>query len=522
MSAESLIARYKAAQSVADLWRDILDDAYEYAIPQRNTFYQRTVGERKATRVYDSTTERAVITFANRIQSDLMPPFQRWASLAPGPLLPEEKKDEARKVLDEATETLFALIHASNFDSAINEFLIDLSMGTGALLCQPGDKRMPLVYQCVPVSQLSLEEGVGDQIEAVFRKHEVKARLIEATWPDATIPDEIQKLIREVEKDHKIKLVECTHYDRENDQWLYEVLHEDSKTIMVSRTSRENPFIVARWTKTPGEVFGRGPVIYNLNDIKTTNKLTELELKNATLAVTGAYMVANDAGVNPNMMRIVPGAFIRVNRTGGPNGAAIEPIPRTGDFTVTDVLRERLLSGIKRSLFDEQLPPQGAAVRSATEIMERIKELSQATTGPFGRLMSELVNPLMRRSLEVVTDAGFIEEEIPIDGLYVKATVVSPLAQQQAMDDVQTVVRWIELVNSLAGQEATMLGVSIEDLPEYLAGKLGVPQELQRDKAAREQIQGAVAKMLAGMIAQRQQPQPGSEAQPMEAAATEV
>jgi len=506
MSPEALLTRYKTASAISEQWRDMLDDAYEFAIPQRNTFYQRTVGERKATRVFDSTAERAVITFANRLHSDLTPPFQKWAKLAPGPMLGEDQEEQAEKILDKANETLFALIQQSNFDSAINEFYIDLAIGTACLLIQPGGKRQPLSFQCVPIAEVSLEEGPNGTIHAVFRKHKVRARLITATWTDAKIPTEINRLMtEEASKDHEVKLVECTYYDMETDQWMYEVIDPDSKTCMVKRASRTSPFVVARWTKTPGEVFGRGPVIYNLNDIKTTNKLTELELKNGTLAVTGAYMVANDAGVNPNTLRVVPGAFIAVNRTAGPNGPSIAPLPRTGDFQVVEVLRERLLTGIKRALFDEQLPPQSGSVRSATEIMERVKELSQATTGPFGRLMSELINPFMARSLEVIDEQGYLDESFDVDGLMVSTMVQSPLAQQQSMDDVQKVVRWMELLNSLVGQEGAMLGASMEDIPEYLAEKIGVPEKLKRDKDAREKIQGAVAKMLAGMMAQRQQ-----------------
>lgn len=511
MSAKEILARYKSAVAVADQWRSMLDDAYEFAIPQRNTIYQRTVGERKGTRVFDSTAERAVMTFANKLHSDLTPPFQRWASLKPGPMLSEDKHDAAVKLLDKSNETLFSLIAQSNFDSAINEFYIDLAIGTACILIQPGGKRMPLSYQCIPLAELSIEEGVGDLIEAVFRKHKVKLRMITAIWADAKMPDEMLREMKE-DKDDDETLIECTHYDRDEDRWVYNVINPESKSIMVERYSRENPFVVARWTKTPGEVFGRGPVIFNLNDIKTTNKLTELELKNATLAVTGAYMVANDAGVNPNTMRVVPGAFIRVNRTAGPNGPSIAPLPRTGDFNVTDVMRERLLSGIKRALFDEQLPPQSGSVRSATEIMERVKELSQATTGPFGRLMSELINPLMARSLEVIDEQGYLDESFTVDGLMVSAQVLSPLAQQQSMDDIQKVVRWAELVNGIAGQDVAMLGITVEELPKYLAGKLGIPAELQRDDDTREKLQSAVAKMLAGMMQQKQQAQQPAEA----------
>ena len=38
------------------------------------------------------------------------------------------------------------------------------------------------------------------------------------------------------------------------------------------------PWIVARYMKIPGEVFGRGPLVSALPDVKTLNKTLELLL----------------------------------------------------------------------------------------------------------------------------------------------------------------------------------------------------------------------------------------------------
>ena len=51
---------------------------------------------------------------------------------------------------------------------------------------------------------------------------------------------------------------------------------------------------------------------------------------------------------------------------------------------------------------DRSLPPDAGPVRSATEIVERIKEL-QVDIGPaFGRIMKELVVPLVMRTLQIL------------------------------------------------------------------------------------------------------------------------
>ena len=42
-----------------------------------------------------------------------------------------------------------------------------------------------------------------------------------------------------------------------------------------------NPYIVFRWNKASGEVFGRGPVFNAMAAIKTTNLTVELILQNA-------------------------------------------------------------------------------------------------------------------------------------------------------------------------------------------------------------------------------------------------
>ncbi len=49
-----------------------------------------------------------------------------------------------------------------------------------------------------------------------------------------------------------------------------------------------------------------------------------------------------------------------------------------------------LVANIKRILLDESLPPDNMSARSATEIVERMKELAQNLGSAFGRLINEL------------------------------------------------------------------------------------------------------------------------------------
>ncbi|NIR25506.1 MAG: phage tail protein, partial [Gammaproteobacteria bacterium] len=102
----------------------------------------------------------------------------------------------------------------------------------------------------------------------------------------------------------------------------------------------------------------------------------ELVLKNASLAIAGVYTAADDGVLNPQNIKIQPGAVIGVARNGGPQGASLAPLPRAGDFNVSQIVMNDLRMNIKKILMDDTLPPDNMSARSATEIAERSRELA--------------------------------------------------------------------------------------------------------------------------------------------------
>jgi hypothetical protein len=102
----------------------------------------------------------------------------------------------------------------------------------------------------------------------------------------------------------------------------------------------------------------------------------------------------------------MPGAIIPVARNGGPQGESLKPLPRAGDFNVSQIIMNDLRMNIKRILLDESLPPDNMSARSATEVVERMKELSQNLGSAFGRLINETMIPLVTKILEVMDERG--------------------------------------------------------------------------------------------------------------------
>jgi hypothetical protein len=122
-------------------------------------------------------------------------------------------------------------------------------------------------------------------------------------------------------------------------------------------------------------------------------------------------------------------------------------------------------------------------------------DLSRRMGAAFGRLQSELVQPVLQRVIYILKKQGRIE--VPtVNGREVKIRATSPLAQAQANQDISSVARFLELVGGVFGPEMLQLLIDGEETAVHLAKKFGVPERLIRDAEQRKQI-AAIAQQMA-------------------------
>ena len=512
---EEVLKRYSASQNQKEQWRSIYEDCYKYALPQRNLYegyYEgKLPGQDKMQNVFDSTAISSTQRFANRLQANLFPAYKEWCRLEPGNDIPPEKRNEVQEVLDEYQKKMFSILRQTNFDLAIGEFLLDLAVGTAVMLVQPGDSTNPINFTPIPQYLVNLEEGPHGTVDNVYRKFRTRSEALQRQFPEATFSKELQSYI----KDHPTKYVdfiEATIFDPTQGDYCYHVIKgkSDDTTFSSSGPAEEivykridnSPFVVARYSKVPGEVYGRGPLLTALPDIKTLNKTVELVLKNASLAITGVYTAADDGILNPETVRIVPGAIIPVARNSGPMGASLAPLPRAGDFNIAQIEINDLRMQIKKILLDESLPPEQFKPRSATEIAERMKELAQNLGSAFGRLITETMIPVVKRVLNIMDEQGLIDLPLKVNGLEIKLIPVSPLAKAQNLDDVNSMIQFYEITNALGpGGQAS---IKPDVIASYIAEKMHIPSEVLTTEEEKQQIQEQSQQMVKQMMEQQQ------------------
>lgn len=524
LSLEKLKARSDKAQSEMDSNRGMFEDAYEFVMPFRNV-YSRSGSHNKPTRQYDSTAMISANNFVNTMQKNFTPPFTRWADFKAGPGIDEDDKVLFNSELSKIAKLVFAYLDSSNFSTASSEMYFDLGIGTGVLLMLEGDEIKPLNFLALPLAEISLEEGRFGEICALYRKKTHKTKDLKATWPKGKFGVELEKIISGEKKDKdgkqitEVEIMEAIYLDYESQDWYYDVIHFTTETRIMSETYKEAPFVAPRWLKIPGFATGIGPFVMAMADIKTLNKMKEYMLQLAALNIFGIYTVTNNSSINlsgGNLSK--PGTFITVESNGGSNGPSISELPRSGNFQVQEFIHEDLKNQIRQVMLDNRLPQEAGPVQTAFEISQRIKELSTDIGSAFGRIMFEYILPLFRRTISILIKKGKIqvpkevEKFFNIDNFYIQVQVISPLAKQQSIEDLQSFAQAFQMISSVS-PELAQIFFDTEKAAKFIVDKTGTDAELIRGEDNRAELMDKVAQTIAQLQMTQQGGQPQQQPQ---------
>lgn len=524
----------KAAKSDKESSDALYREAMQYILPDREGFTEKKEGQQANSLAWDSTPTVSLMRAANRMSNDFTPQFQDWMEVGLGPAalqMPDDAfqqalgatKDDTKRLLETTTSIVNAIYNGPGFFTSSNELYLDWHFGQGGMQIMPNDAvgEEPVLFQSMPISSFYAYDGPNGKHDRWFFWHKVRADVVNVQWPDATLTDEITERAKEA----KVPLLEfcavCYRDYGETDPrkaYRYEVFYNSTKkqgetSRIVERQSARSPFVTPRHTKLAGENRGRGPALFALADIRTANKIVELTMRAAAIAVAGVYTVAED-GVIGNVA-IKPAAMIHVRKNGGPAGPSLQRLDTPQRIDFGQVLLEKLDESIKKIIGDTSLPSEAGPIRTATEFVERARELISDQAGGLGRLYSEFIIPATQRIISILEDKQILQTDgLVIDQFLVEVRMTSPLAKGQAMQEVENVVRFIEMMTMLFGREMAMLEIDPEKVGKDLADRMDIPMTLRNTDEQKVKIKEGFVKTT---VAQN-----GGDAQAQDAAVDEM
>lgn len=402
-----------------------LQTMYRRALDARAPWLNRWAGARRytmptadddAATLFDATAADAADNLAASIYSLLTPPESLWINLIP--------ESDASPDAASATAALRANLNDSNFYTTIHQCYMDLVvLGTACLFMaeNPVGAASAFSFTAIPMSDIAILPGV------VFHTATMPAAEVMEKYPTWTPPSELRDKIKQ-DPQMPLKLVQSL-IDTEFTAWL-DVGGDIENNIVATGTFETNPYLIFRWSLASGEIYGRGPVMRALPDIKTANKVVELVLKNATIAVSGIWQADDDGVINLSNINLTPGAIIP--KAVGSSG--LTPLASGADFDVSQIILKDLRERIRHALLADRLGLLSEKEMTATEILARNSDMVRILGATYGRLLHEFIRPLVERGLQILSRRGVIEKISLHSDAELK--YIAPIAQMAAAENI--------------------------------------------------------------------------------------
>ncbi len=476
-SLDQLRRSFRRAVERRSPWEQLWRDCYAYALPLRGFGLgsEFASASRFAERLFDSTAADAVEQLAASLLAELTPPWSRWFGLRPGHGIPADHAGVAAEELDRVADIVQGHFDRSTFAVEMHQCFLDLAtVGTATMMFReaPAGEASAFRFAAVPAAEMFIDGDAGTA-RRVFRLTSMTAASLRAAFPGAALPGALLEEMGE----RRFDVVEAVWPTAEGYGYRAFLGDDDGASHdlpLAGGRFDQSPFLTFRWLKGAGEVYGRSPVMTALPDIKTANKVVELVLKNASIAATGIWLADDDGVLNPANIKLTPGSIIPK----APGSAGLTPLQAPGRFDVSELVLSDLRARIRHTLLIDRLGPIDGPRMTATEIAERSAQAARLLGAVYGRLQTELLNPLLGRAVSILRRRGEIPD-LAVDGRIAELHWRSPLARAQARDDVSNTLLWLEKVTQL-GPEARMV-IDPAAAARWLARMLGVPGELVRE-----------------------------------------
>jgi hypothetical protein len=508
-----LMRRRGHAEDKKHLWRSTYRDAYQYAMPARETFTWHTEGQQKNRLLYDSTLQEATYTAANTLCALLFPAWMHWCELAPGAAVSKkdlEANPEIVEGLQEATKMFFSYLNTSNFNTVITEAALDLQVGTAALSFDEGDQDQPFIFHAIALSAIEIEEGPNGTIETTWQHRKPHARNLLRMYPGLELldlPEATRKKIKD-DPEGKLSVIQGEVYDPETKNYYGVVIDITGPTIIWRYNfGVSNPTIVARASKCAGETYGRGRVLLALSDARTVDRMQEFVLTQMALTVAPPMTGVSDGVLNPYTASLTPNTIIPV-ASNADNSPSLRPLEIGQNFPPAQAEMAALRERIRRTLLGPE--PSEGPVKSATEISVADRNRLWAMNGEYNRIMAELLAKIVGRGVFILQKKGLIAK-FKVNGRQVAVKYTSPFAKTQAADDVLALQETMQILAPLGPQALTM-GLKTKDIPAYVARMKGLPESLIMTDADRKELTQQM--MQAQQAAQQNQVQQNAAMNP--------
>ncbi|KKK85512.1 hypothetical protein LCGC14_2772560, partial [marine sediment metagenome] len=356
----------------------------------------------------------AAYKMTSGIFSYLMPVGARWFEFV-AVLHEVNENAEMQKWMSTATALTHKEIWRSNFQREM--FITIRSMivfGTGVISVEKIDGE--IVFKSHHIGHLFFDDNNRGEIDTVYRQifYTVRQAVQEFGKKVLEKSKAIKKAFEAGKLQEKFEFVHVVAPNKDFDKTKISSTRKRMKSLYIIIKDKEIvkeggfdelPYLIARFSRAPQEIMGRGPAIEILPEIKMLNRMKKTFIESAEKAVNPPLIVEDDGVVGqpvtgPNgMVYVRAGAMKPEALNTGTNVALNAELIRDQQETV----REGFFLSDFQALAEH-------VNMTATEVVERVEEKIVEIAPAITSLQKEIFSPLIERVLSLLVKAKRIPE----------------------------------------------------------------------------------------------------------------
>lgn len=485
--------------------------------------------------IYDNTAQRANGIMANVMVNNIWPNGPRTFFLNRTWNTPDTA--EVKAYFEYVNQQMYSVMDntKAGLQTALDEYMLDQgSFGISGIYVKEkeNDDTVPIRYEAWGIQGRYIDEGPDGNIDTIFSEITMTTRNAVKVYGLQNLSAKVRKDFENGDIENRVRILHVIEPRLERDKSKKGVkdmpiasIHIEIETRKILKESglEEMPIFMGRFSKVPGEIYGRSPSMVAMPDILEMNAVREAISIATEKQLDPPLAVYDDGALGAGTIDTSAGAINTFSVTGRINaGKPIEPLYTVGElqssYTHIDTLKETINN---HYYLDRLLDFNNEQRMTLGEAQLRNALRGQSLGAFYARQENEVITPVIERTFNVLLKRGrlgviqgskeeieqikrgltpvYIPEEIVermMSGRDVyEITYLSPAKRTMQSEELRGIMETANFAVQVAPANAEILdNIDFDKLIARVAKLSGAPMELIKDSDTVKKIRDARAK----------------------------
>ena len=521
---KDILDRWEAMTQRRAAWDPLWQELLDFFLPARTPLMgEQGRGRQRTDRRFDSTGSHFMSRLASTLQQLQVNPAEQWFNIAP---IGVPDNQELEEWLDASAEALYDALRRSNFYSEMGCAYEDLTcLSTTSVFVDELPIRRDgfngFIFRTLAPGEYAIDENDLGEVDTYGRRLKLTPRQAVLKFGEDRVSDDIKTALKGKETGQEFEFVHLVYRrddpllggERPNPrdrsvrgmEWSSVYVDKKAEKIVLEGGFRDQRYFAARWKKSSGELYGRGPAMDALPDVKSLTTIVKYSLEGLILDVYPPWWIPNESILGN--LRLLPGARNVYNPS---VQGEIKPLTSQRNMRNAVLKEEQIRESIARAFLDDVFGLRQEGQITATEVLDRRERRQQVSSPTASRIERELLDPLLSTCWMMMFRAGAFGRPPGLLGQVDRLEIGfdGPLARSQKLGNTRAFQDAFAVVQPIIeGRPDVADNYDLDQIARDVPDDMGVPRKWLND---REDVQQA-RQIRARQAAEQQALEQGQE-----------